>query len=225
VSSVAVLPTLRAAASRGSPNGALPVGTADLREPVREARTGNLLVLAVDASGSMGVERRMASVKGALLGLLLEAYQRRDRVALVTFAGGGADVVLRPTGSIEVARRRLADLPTGGDTPLAEGVQVAADVAVRGASPTLRPLLVVVTDGRATAGADPWGRACDAARAVRRRGLASVVVDVEAGPARLGLAHELALVLGARHVPFPEFTTPGLRAVLDGALSISTAAQ
>ena len=154
VGAVAVVPTIQAAAARrAGDRGTEPRrrrSAADLREPVKEARTGNLLVLAVDASGSMGMDDRMAAVKGALLGLLVDAYQRRDRVALVTFGGDGAEVVLRPTGSVEVARARLESLPTGGETPLAEGIRVATVLAHRSATPTLRPLLVVVTDGRAT---------------------------------------------------------------------------
>jgi magnesium chelatase subunit D len=188
----------------------------DLREPVRESRTGNLLVLAVDASGSMNAEQRMAEVKGALLGLLLDAYQRRDRVALVTFGGDGARVVLRPTGSIEVARTRLTELRTGGDTPLAEGIRVAADLATRSATPTLRPLLVVVTDGRATAGPSPWAAARAAAAGVRQAGLPAVVIDVEVAATRLGLAGELATVMGARHLPLPVFTAGRLQSALRG---------
>src|SRR2546430_560063 len=101
----------------------------DLREARREQRTGNLLVLAVDASGSMGAPRRMEAVKGAVLGLLVDAYQRRDRVALVAFRGEGAEVLLRATGSVEVARARLAELPTGGRTPLAAGIVAAPALA------------------------------------------------------------------------------------------------
>jgi magnesium chelatase subunit D len=190
------------------------VEAADLREPIRQARSGNLLVVAVDASGSMGAAQRMGEVKGALLGLLVDAYQRRDRVALVTFGGEGATVVLRPTGSIEVARRRLAELRTGGDTPLADGIRLAAEVAVRGATPVLAPILVVVTDGRATAGAQPWADAVQAGEGVRRQGLSSVVVDVESGPAALGLAAELAAVMGARHLPLPLFTAGRLQRAL-----------
>jgi magnesium chelatase subunit D len=227
VGAVAVVPTLRAAATRratttGHPtaapgDGAPPFEPTDLREPVREARTGNLLVLAVDASGSMHAQQRMAEVKGALLGLLVDAYQRRDRVALVTFGGQGAAVVLRPTASIEVARTRLAELRTGGDTPLADGIHVAADLAARSATPTLQPLLVVVTDGRATAGTDPWGAARSAAAGVRRARLPAVVVDVEVATTRLGLAAELAAVMGARHLPLPAFTAGRLQSALRGA--------
>ena len=197
------------------------IEAADLREPVREAHSGNLLVLAVDASGSMEAERRMDAVRAALLGLLVDAYQRRDRVALVTFGGRGAEVVLRPTGSVEVARSRLAELRTGGDTPLGDGIRAAAELAERSGTPTLRPLLVLVTDGRATAGSQPWDAARAAAESVRRLGLPAVVIDVEAtggaGPGsgpELGLAVELARLMAARHVPLPAFSAGGLEAAL-----------
>jgi magnesium chelatase subunit D len=222
ITSVAVVPTLHAAARRrvGGPNGsgggeAVAVTSVDLREPVRRARTGNLLVVSVDASGSMGADDRMAAVKGALLGLLVDAYQRRDRVALVTFAGDSALVALRPTGSIEVARRRLEQIPTGGRTPLAEGIETAAELATRSATVELRPLLVLVTDGRATSGDDAWARALVAAERVARRDLPSVVVDVEsAGGGALGLAAELARAMGATHLPLPTLTAGRLESTL-----------
>ncbi|HYV59118.1 MAG TPA: ATP-binding protein, partial [Acidimicrobiia bacterium] len=157
IGSVAVGATARAVAERRAvePDGPA-VRAEDLREARREQRAGNLLVLAVDASGSMGAPQRMEAVKGAVLGLLVDAYQRRDRVALVAFRGDGADVLLRATGSVEVARARLADLPTGGRTPLAAGIDTALAVATSPADGSAghRPLLVLVSDGRATASHD-----------------------------------------------------------------------
>lgn len=216
-SPIAVVPTVTAAATRRATDPAAERGViaADLREPRREARTGNLLVLAVDASGSMGTDARMAAVKGALLGLLEDAYQRRDRVALVTFAGDGARVALRPTGSVEIARARLDALPTGGETPLADGIRVAADLATQSATPTLRPLLVLVTDGRATAGPDAVNDALRAADAVARRRLPAVLIDVEAaGPGALGLAARLAEAMAAELLSLPEFTANNLETTL-----------
>jgi magnesium chelatase subunit D len=133
----------------------------------------------------------------------------------VTFSGLGARVVLRPTGSVELARQRLEELPTSGDTPLAEGIHAALDLAVRSATPELQPLVVLVTDGRATAGDDPFAHALAAAHAVAQRGIAAAVVDVEApGPGRLGLAAELAAAMGARHLPLAELTPDHLEATL-----------
>ena len=151
--------TVRAAALR--PPGAadaipLRPTPADLREAVREGREGNLVLFAVDASGSMAARQRMRAVKGAVLSLLLDAYQRRDKVGMVTFRGTGAELTLPPTSSVEAAARRLASLATGGRTPLAAGLARAARVlaAERLRDPRRRALLVVVTDGRATSGSD-----------------------------------------------------------------------
>jgi magnesium chelatase subunit D len=168
----------------------------DLRENVREGREGNLIVFLVDASGSMAARRRMSAVKGAVISLLGDAYQRRDKVALVSFRGEGADLLLPPTSSVELAASRLEDLPTGGRTPLAAGLAKAAEVLQREGlrDGERRPLLVILTDGRATAGPDPRG----AASGLRRFGAASFVVDTEEGHVRLGMAAEVAGAMGAR---------------------------
>jgi magnesium chelatase subunit D len=219
IGSVAVTATARAVAERRArdPDGPA-VCTEDLREARREQRTGNLLVLAVDASGSMGAPRRMEAVKGAVLGLLVDAYQRRDRVALVAFRGDGAEVLLRATGSVEVARARLADLPTGGRTPLAAGIDAALTVASSPANQGSgqRPLLVLVSDGRATAASDgdPVAAARRAAATVRARRVDAVVVDAENGAGRLGLAAELAEEMGARYLRLAELSADTLEQAL-----------
>ena len=122
----------------------------------REGKESNLILFCVDASGSMAARRRMEQVKTAILSLLLDAYQRRDKVGLITFRGDRADLVLPPTHSVDVAATRLHELPAGGRTPLAEGLLEAQRVLrlehVR--DPRRRPLLLVVTDGRATYGQD-----------------------------------------------------------------------
>ena len=190
------------------------VGPGDLREAVREGREGNLILFAVDASGSMAARQRMRAVKGAVLSLLLDAYQRRDKVGLVTFRGAGAEVALPPTSSVEAAARRLTSLATGGRTPLAAGLAQSARVLAteRLRDPRRRALLVVVTDGRATSGSD-----ADLARAAAlltgpgltgpgltggangtgRAGTACVVVDCETSVVRLGLSARLAVMLHA----------------------------
>ncbi|AIJ25549.1 putative cobaltochelatase [Amycolatopsis methanolica] len=202
--------TVRAAAphqrSRGRDGAGLVLRPSDLRFALREGREGNLVLFCVDASGSMGAKSRMREVKAAVLSLLLDAYQRRDKVGLVTFRAGGAELALPPTISVEAAATRLEGLPTGGRTPLAEGLLEAARVlrveAVR--DPRRRPLLVVVTDGRATSGADAVARSQQAADMLAGAGVASVVMDCETGRMRLGLAAELAARLGGEHVPLGE---------------------
>ncbi|WP_422756694.1 VWA domain-containing protein [Micromonospora sp. WMMD708] len=197
--------TLRAAAPhqarRGRCGGRLLLRPDDLREAVREGREGNLVLFVVDASGSMGARQRMSAVKGAVLALLTDAYQRRDTVAVVAFRGAGAQVLLPATSSVLAASARLAELPTGGRTPLAEGLLAAADLlrVQRLRDPRRRPLVLVVTDGRATAGHRPLERSARAAAVLAATGAPCVVVDCESGPVRLHLAHRLAGQLGAAH--------------------------
>jgi magnesium chelatase subunit D len=181
---------------RGRTGPGLVLRADDLREVVREGREGNLVLFVVDASGSMAARKRMSAVKTAVLSLLLDAYQRRDKVGLITFRGAGAKVALPPTSSVEVGAARLRSLPTGGRTPLAAGLMRAADVlrVERLRDPARRPLLVLVTDGRVTAGGD-----VDRAASLLK-GTACVVVDCESGPVRLGLAVRLASRLRARLV-------------------------
>ena len=197
---MALAATLRAAAPRqkergGSGSGIL-VRRGDLREKVREGREGNLILFVVDASGSMAARRRMSAVKGAILSLLADAYQRRDKVGLVSFRGEGAQLLLPPTTSVELAAPRLEELPTGGRTPLAAGLEKTAEVLKRAElrDAERRSLLVLLTDGRATVGPDPRR----AAVGLRALGVASVVVDTEEGYVRLGMAGEVADSLGAR---------------------------
>jgi magnesium chelatase subunit D len=170
----------------------------DLREARHEGRESNLALFAVDASGSMAARARMGAVKGAVLSLLVDAYQRRDKVGMVTFRGSGAEVVLPPTFSVEAAAARLAAVATGGRTPLAAGLLRAGELlrTERIRDPRRRALLVLVTDGRATGGPDPVASAHRAAGLLAAAGVHSVVVDCESGPVRLGLAAALAQSLG-----------------------------
>lgn len=190
--------TVQAAAphqrARGRSGPGLVVRRDDLRQATREGREGNLVLFVVDASGSMAARQRMSAVKGAVLSLLLDAYQRRDKVGLVTFRGSAAEVALPPTSSVDAAAARLETLPTGGRTPLAAGLLRAHEVlrVERLRDPARRALVVLVTDGRATGGPEPVVLAGRAARLFAADGVASVVVDCESGPVRLGLAGQLA---------------------------------
>ena len=191
--------TLLAAANRRVDAGPLRPEAEDIRRAARIGREGNLVIFVVDASGSMAARDRMAAVTGAALSLLRDAYQRRDKVAVITFRSTGARLVLPPTASAYTASRRLHRLDTGGTTPLAEGLLAARDVVIRerARDRTRRPLVVILTDGRATGGPDPLGRSRLAARRFAAEGAAAVVVDCETSYVRLGLASELANQLGA----------------------------
>ncbi|GAA1261148.1 VWA domain-containing protein [Oryzihumus leptocrescens] len=215
---LSVTATVHAAArrTRGSATP-LRLVRADLRRSQREGREGNLVVFAVDTSGSMGAAARVREVRTAVVSLLLDAYQRRDRVAVVTFAGDRARLVLPPTSSVELAQRRLAEVPTGGRTPLAEGlVEVAGLVRrQRARDPQRRPLLVLLTDGRATHGKQPLQRASAAAAHCAAQGISSVVVDCEKrSVVRLGLARELAATLRADYLDLGDVAADALSGVV-----------
>jgi magnesium chelatase subunit D len=193
---------------RGRTGPGLILERADLRERRREGRESNLVLFLVDASGSMAARRRMEAVKGAVLSLLLDAYQRRDKVGLICFRGADAQLLLPPTSSVDAAARRLESMPTGGQTPLAAGLAEAHATLRRERlrDPLRRPLLVVVTDGRHTAGGEPDA----AALRLRRDGIAAVVVDCETGPVRLGLAGVLAETLDAEHLSLGDLSVSAL---------------
>ncbi|MGW9081047.1 putative cobaltochelatase [Streptomyces kronopolitis] len=201
---------------RGRSGPGLVVRRDDLREAVREGREGNLVLFVVDASGSMAARKRMSAVKGAVLSLLLDAYQRRDKIGMITFRGTGAELALPPTSSVEAGAARLEQLPTGGRTPLSEGLLRAHEVlrVERMRDASRRPLVVVVTDGRATGGPEPVVRAARAARLLAGAGTASVVVDCEAGPVRLGLAGELARELQGTAITLDELRADSVSALV-----------
>ncbi|HSV38057.1 MAG TPA: magnesium chelatase subunit D family protein [Nocardioidaceae bacterium] len=208
---VHVLGTLIAAARDGGV-----VRPEHVRLSVKEGRESNLVLLCVDASGSMAAHKRMEQVKTAVLSLLMDAYQRRDKVGLVTFRGSAAELALPPTGSVEIAARRLAELPAGGRTPLAEGLLRAAETIrlEHLKDPRRRPLLVVVTDGRATSGADPVVRAHQVARYLADTGVHSVVIDCESGRMRMGLAVQLAEHLRAEYVAVGDVSADSITAAV-----------
>ncbi|STD14583.1 Magnesium-chelatase 38 kDa subunit [Dermatophilus congolensis] len=216
---VAVDATLRAAAPyQRSRREAAGVGAgvfirrSDWQVKVRERQVGTCLLFLVDASGSMGARGRMSATKGAVLSLLMDAYQKRDKVALVSFRGQGAQVLLPPTASVERAADLLEEMPTGGRTPLASGLVAAGEVLrpLLIKEPNLRPLVLLISDGRGNVHLDGsrGNGAGEAERVARDLGQDSrvewIVVDTEPSEAsrgrrgiRLGLASRLADALGA----------------------------
>jgi magnesium chelatase subunit D len=168
-----------------------------LREHVRAGREGAFLCLVVDASGSMGAQRRLARAKGALAELLRDAYARRDRVAVVAFRDAAAEVLIQPGAPLEKAAAALVALPTGGRTPLAAGLRTAELLVRREAArePGRRSIAVVLTDGRVR---DPDGAVTAAAGGLGRAATAVEVVDTEEGPVRVGLAATIARAAGGR---------------------------
>ena len=220
-----LIETIRAAAphqlGRGRSSGGVILRSDDLRLAIREGRESNLILFCVDASGSMAAKKRMTQVKTAVLSLLLDAYQRRDKVGLITFRARHADLALPPTSSVEVAATRLAELPAGGRTPLAEGLLKAAEVVrvetIR--DPRRRPLVVIVTDGRATTGKDALERSRRAADYLAEQRIASLVVDCETGRFRMGLAAVLAEHLRGEYVALGAVLADDLTGLVRGRAS------
>ncbi|GIW05548.1 MAG: hypothetical protein KatS3mg060_0353 [Dehalococcoidia bacterium] len=213
-SDIALVATVRAAASHPpAPDSTLAVSVepSDLRRNVRRASGGVAILLVVDASGSMGARRRMEAAKGAALTLLTDAYQRRDRVGLIAFRAKGAELLLPFTDSVETAHAQLRELPTGGRTPLAAGLQAALDVVRqhRLKDPAAPVLVVLITDGKANVplyADSPIDEALTLAAHFAQPGLTTLVLDTENDPLSFGLARRLADAAGARYVRLAEIS-------------------
>lgn len=208
-SDIAFDATLRAAApyqkARPSNGCAVVIRKDDLRSKVREKRTGNIFLFVVDASGSMGARERMKTVKGVIFKILLDAYQKRDRVGMVAFRKNQAEVLLPVTRSVDFAQKKLATMPTGGKTPLAKGLLKAEDVLdmLYRQDANQDPVMILITDGRATSslnkGTNPVTDALEEAKQIGRRNIPVAVIDTESGFIKLGLAKKLAKAMGASY--------------------------
>lgn len=218
-SDVALDATIRAAAPyqlgrAESGDLAINISPAELQSKVRMRKVGASVVFCVDASGSMGASSRMEAAKAAVLSLLVDAYQRRDRVSVVSFRGESAEIVLAPTGSVELANLKLRNLPTGGATPLAAGILRSLELieSEQRRSPDIVPWLILVTDGRANVGI-AGGVGSEDARAAAARigsaGIRSVVVD--AGGSGVNAAgRDLARAAGAEYIRLPSLNGDAL---------------
>ncbi|MBY6201615.1 magnesium chelatase subunit D [Maritalea mobilis] len=226
---VDLVATLRAAApwqplrrrATGIPDR-IHVRMSDIRIRQFEEKSDRAIIFVVDASGSSALAR-LAETKGAIELLLAEAYSRRDHVALVAFRGDGAEVLLPPTRSLVQTKRRLAQLPGGGGTPLASGLKAALDLAELARSKGLTPSVALLTDGRAnvdlTGTANRAQAAEDAtlmARALRARGMPGLVIDTGLRPTR-GL-DALALDMGVPYLPLPRADAKAVSAAVETAL-------
>jgi magnesium chelatase subunit D len=184
----------------------------DLQRKVRVKKVANLVLFLVDASWSMAVAERMNATKGAILSLLTDAYQRRDRVGLIVFQKDRATLVLPPTNSIQLAQRALADIPVGGKTPLSAGLLLAQDVLSheKYIHPDVEPLLIVLTDGAgnvAIGSIPPQEEAYKFADIIAHENVRSVVINMEHTAFDQGLAQMLA-----NHLEAPCYTLSELKA-------------
>jgi magnesium chelatase subunit D len=213
------------------PGGRLDVTAEDLHQKVRSGRQGSLILFVVDASGSMAALRRMEMVKGTVLALLRDAYERRDEVGVIAFRGTQAELLLSPTRSVDTAERQLRELPTGGRTPLAHALQVASELLKQksGASRP-QPLMIVLSDGKANVPLDGTGDACEQAlqyaHSFARQGIAALVLDTEVGFVRMGRARVLADALNAPCLSLEELSSSErLTLTIRGHLSANSRLQ
>ena len=217
--------TLRAAAPyqqrRRRQDVAIAIEESDIREKIREKRIGNFIVFVVDASGSMGAGKRMIETKGAILSLLLDAYQKRDKIAMVAFKGDHAEVLLPPTSSIELAHKLLEELPTGGKTPLCHGISLGYKIiqSYFRKDPNIYPLLILISDGKANVsqyGGKPLSDAMEVAEEIKDDPRVNkAVIDVEkSGLMSFGLAHQLSVRMGATYFRIEDLKADTLVEVL-----------
>jgi magnesium chelatase subunit D len=225
---IALDATLRAAApfqkQRGNGNGLkVNLTPQDIRGKIREKRIGNFLLFAVDASGSMGARGRMAASKGAVMSLLLDAYQKRDRVSMISFRRNAADVNLPPTTSVELAGKLLAEMPVGGRTPLSAGLarvhEQVRNVLLK--DPSARPIIILITDGKSNVSLGdqkPVDEALMLAAAMARdeRSRHIVVDTEEEGLVTFGLARQLAAALCAQYFKIEDLKAQSLVDIVKG---------
>jgi len=222
--------TLRVAApfqkrrkNESSTQHAVLIEKSDLREKVRERKVGNLILFVVDASGSMAAEERMTATKGAIVSLLLDAYQRRDRVGMVVFRKNTAELVLPPTSSVELAEKGLSKLPTGGRTPMAHGLKLGLDTIqayMRGDKEAI-PLLVFVSDGRANVplnGGDPVEEAKSVAHEISSAGIKSVAIDTEREFITFGMVKQICNEMNGKYFRLEELSAAPIASVVRGNL-------
>ena len=214
--------TLRAAAphqmsrrERTDSSNAVLIEPQDIRDKVRESKSGSLVLFVVDASGSMGAQRRMVAVKGAVMSLLLDAYQRRDRVGMISFRGTSASLLLPPTNSVDLAQVHLQEMPTGGRTPLSSGLFKALEIieSERIKDRDVMPLVVLLSDGRGNVaiGSDsPLDEAYSAAGIIGEDKIPSVVVDTESGFIKLGMVQPVADAMGAQYLKLEDLQADSL---------------
>jgi magnesium chelatase subunit D len=210
--------TLRSATANGPSEAGKPVILPEnLRQKVRSATTDTLILFVVDASGSMAARQRMESVKGAVLALLTDAYQQRDRVAVIVFRGIEAELILPPTRSVELAEKQLQRLPTGGRTPLAHALIIADEVIQRAlrenAEQTM--LVIVLSDGKANVAlpdstGDAWTQTTQAAQQLAKWSLPTLMLDTETGYVRVGRGRELSQHLGAEYLTLDDLSANSL---------------
>lgn len=190
---------------------------------MREKRTGSTILFIVDASGSMGAKKRMTAVKGAVVSLLTDAYQKRDKVGMIAFRKKEAEVLLGITRSVDLAQKSLKTLPTGGKTPLAAGLSKGYEI-LKGAKkkePDMVSVIVLVSDGRANSslnGGDAFQEAINMGKIIAEEGIQTIVIDTEQDFIKLGLAKEIAQTMNAQYYKIEELEAGEIAGAVRGCV-------
>ena len=185
---------------------AISIKPSDIRAKKRIRKIGNTIVFVVDSSGSMGVSQRMKETKAAILSLLVDAYQKRDKVALVVFKQNKAELLLPPTSSVELAKKLLENIPTGGKSPLSHGLMAGLQCIISELKrhKDCKPLLVLISDGRANVSMNenlnPIEEANQIALQIKQMNIDSVVIDTEKSYIRLGRLQEISGSMNAKYL-------------------------
>lgn len=196
----------------------------DLHQKKRSGKTSNLILFVVDASGSMAASKRMEAVKGTVMSLLTDAYQKRDTVGVISFRGIAAQVLLQPTQSIDLAEEAMKNLPTGGRTPLPHALQLALQILDQfDRKKGFQPVLIVLTDGKANValegGGDPWIQTITLANQLKQLNIKSLVLNTDLNYLNLGRGEELAASLGAAYRSLNEISATHLTPIINQILS------
>ncbi len=225
---IAIDATIRAAApyqiSREGSN-AIKVHGQDIREKERVRKTSAVVIFVVDASGSMGAVRRMESAKGAVLSMLMDSYQKRDKIGLVAFKGKDAELLLPPCTSVDQALSRLSELPTGGRTPLSAGLSKGLQLLQTEMTKDreAKPMMILISDGRANVSLG--GKIRDEIREISERtreaGVHTIVIDTEVVESsfmdmRLGYCRDVADAAGGRYYPISGLSSEALFSIVEG---------
>ena len=204
---------------------AISIRPEDIREKVREKHTGATILFLVDASGSMGARRRMGAVKGAVLSLLNDAYQKRDSIGIIAFRGNGAETLLNITRSVDLAEKCLRTLPTGGKTPLADGLyksyQLLRTEKIK--NPDSLQYLIVVSDGKANVPFKTDNALEDSfnlAETIGNEGIKSMVIDTESSYIEYGFAKELGKRMDSKYIKMSKISQEEIKSNIKDLINI-----
>ena len=221
---IAVDATVRAAAPHQIARGGegFRIEESDIMEKVREDKVGSTTIFVVDASGSMGARKRMSAAKGSVLSLLIDAYQKRDRVGLISFRGNNASVLVPPTNSIDLAKKNMDIMPTGGKTPLSDALMTAFRTFEREIKqhPKDRMSMILISDGKGNVSMSsmrPLEEAMMIAGEIRSLNVASLVLDTEVSVVALGFAKRISDALGGRYMKLSDIESSAIIDAKKGA--------